>query len=133
MTNQAIHTSSQPSKVSLTNGPKAGLGFEKNPNFGLWILISLKLMGKLCFCPQGSCGGPCGPLPPNPGKTCMVEPQPYGGEPKVQDRESKPYGNDAEPFNADPKPNILDWKPNALETPLAQDVEHKPLNVDNII
>jgi len=24
---------------------------------------------------QGTCGGPCGPLPPNPGKSCRVEPE----------------------------------------------------------
>ena len=26
--------------------------------------------------PQGSCGGPCGPLPPNPSKSCIVEAPP---------------------------------------------------------
>ena len=57
----------------------------------------------------------------------MVEPQPYGSEPKVKDHEPKLYGTDV-----DPAPSNHDWKPNALE-PLPQDTEHKPLNVENII
>ena len=85
---------------------------------------------KVMFLPQGSCGGPCGPLPPNPGKTCMVEPQPYGSEPKVQKHEPKPYANDGKPYDTDPK--VVDWKPNAVES-LSQDMEQKPLNVENMI
>ena len=68
------------------------------------------------ICPQGSCGGPCGPLPPNPGKTCMVEPQPYGTEPKFLDHESKSNDNNIE------EPHM---------EPLSHEVDHKPLNVEN--
>ena len=72
--------------------------------------------GDYNICPQGSCGGPCGPLPPNPGKTCMVEPQPYGTEPKFIDHESKSNVNNIE------EPYM---------EPLSHEVDHKPLNVEN--
>ena len=81
----------------------------------------------MCFHPQGSCGGPCGPLPPNPGKSCMVEPPQYGSEHKVKDHEAKQYGTDVDPTSS----SHDDWKPNAFESP--QDVEHKPLNIENTI
>ena len=46
---------------------------ERNNTWTIRGLQTCILQAYPVFHTQGSCGGPCGPLPPNPGKTCMVE------------------------------------------------------------
>ena len=43
------------------------------------------------FFVQGSCGGPCGALPPNPSKSCIFEVQ---SNPSVEAMDIKPIPND---------------------------------------
>ena len=43
------------------------------------------------FFVQGSCGGPCGALPPNPSKSCIFEVQ---SNPSVDAMDIKPIPND---------------------------------------
>ena len=58
---------------------------------------------------QGTCGGPCGPLPPNPAVSCRVDPPP--------DVDETPPLVDTKPPLVDTASTLAEQPPLVVETP----------------